>query len=107
MNTSGTKFIPAIILFATVLCAASAAQSTPDSSTQQPQQPASSAPASTPPAQAAPASDQKPPDAGSKNDDALTTIRTRSDEVNVVFTVTDKKGRRITDLKQNDFRVVD
>lgn len=28
-------------------------------------------------------------------------------EVNVVFTVTDKHGRRITDLKQNDFRVLD
>jgi VWFA-related protein len=28
-------------------------------------------------------------------------------EVNVVFTVTDKHGRRVTDLKQNDFRIVD
>jgi Ca-activated chloride channel homolog len=28
-------------------------------------------------------------------------------EVNVVFTVTDKHGRRITDLKENDFRVLD
>jgi Ca-activated chloride channel homolog len=27
--------------------------------------------------------------------------------VNVVFTVTDKHGRRITDMKQNDFRVLD
>jgi len=30
-----------------------------------------------------------------------------SNEVNVVFTVTDKHGKRITDLKQSDFRVVD
>ncbi|MGB8912906.1 MAG: VWA domain-containing protein [Candidatus Sulfotelmatobacter sp.] len=28
-------------------------------------------------------------------------------EVNVVFTVTDKHGKRVTDLKQNDFRIVD
>ena len=34
-------------------------------------------------------------------------IRTTSNEVNVVFTVTDKHGRHITDLKQTDFRVVD
>lgn len=40
-------------------------------------------------------------------DDSVATIRTTTNEVNVVFTVTDKHGRRITDLKQNDFRVVD
>src|SRR5260370_16422120 len=34
-------------------------------------------------------------------------IRTSTNEVNVVFTVTDKHGRHITDLKQSDFRVVD
>jgi Ca-activated chloride channel homolog len=34
-------------------------------------------------------------------------IRTATNEVNVVFTVTDKHGRHITDLKQTDFRVVD
>ena len=40
-------------------------------------------------------------------DDALTTLRTTTNEVNVVFTVTDKHGRRITDLKQSDFHVLD
>ena len=34
-------------------------------------------------------------------------IRTATNEVNVVFTVTDKHGRHITDLKQSDFRVID
>ena len=34
-------------------------------------------------------------------------IRTTTNEVNVLFTVTDKHGRHITDLKQTDFRVVD
>jgi Ca-activated chloride channel homolog len=45
--------------------------------------------------------------AGVPADDSVTVIRTRSDEVNVVFTVTDKHGRRITDLKQNDFHFLD
>jgi Ca-activated chloride channel family protein len=51
--------------------------------------------------------DQKPSDPADSNDQKLPTLRTRTDEVNVVFTVMDKKGRHITDLKQNDFRVVD
>jgi VWFA-related protein len=40
-------------------------------------------------------------------EDPLTTIRSTTNEVNVVFTVTDKHGRRVTDLKQGDFRVLD
>ena len=66
-------------------------------------------PGATPPATATPGQDQKPaadPNAPT-GDDALTTIRATTNEVNVVFTVTDKHGRRITDLKQNDFRVLD
>jgi Ca-activated chloride channel homolog len=34
-------------------------------------------------------------------------IRVGTNEVNVVFTVTDKHGKRVTDLKKNDFRFVD
>jgi Ca-activated chloride channel homolog len=34
-------------------------------------------------------------------------IRVGINEVNVVFTVTDKHGKRVTDLKQTDFRIVD
>jgi VWFA-related protein len=34
-------------------------------------------------------------------------IRVGTNEVNVVFTVTDKHGKRVTDLKQADFRIVD
>jgi VWFA-related protein len=37
----------------------------------------------------------------------IPTIRVGTNEVNVVFTVTDKHGKRITDLKQNDFHFVD
>jgi Ca-activated chloride channel family protein len=40
-------------------------------------------------------------------DDSLPTLRKRVDEVNVVFTVTDKHGRYVKDLKKDDFRVLD
>ena len=40
-------------------------------------------------------------------DDSLPKIKARTNEVNVVFTVTDKHGKRITDLKQADFRILD
>jgi Ca-activated chloride channel family protein len=52
--------------------------------------------------QAAKPDDSKPP-----ADEGLTTLRSVINEVNVVFTVTDKHGRHITDLKQTDFRFVD
>lgn len=60
----------------------------------------------------APPSTQTPPPAqNSTNADAdnggLPTIRVGINEVNVVFTVTDKHGKRVTDLKQNDFKIVD
>jgi len=51
--------------------------------------------------------EQKPADPNAPSNDAVTTIITRTNEVSVVFTVTDKHGRRITDMKQNDFRVLD
>ena len=40
-------------------------------------------------------------------DDTAETIRRTVNEVNVVFTVTDKHGRYVKDLKKNDFTVVD
>jgi VWFA-related protein len=39
--------------------------------------------------------------------EAVTTIRVPVNEVRVIFTVTDKHGRYIKDLKKNDFRVID
>jgi VWFA-related protein len=39
--------------------------------------------------------------------DEVPKFKVGTNEVNVVFTVTDKHGRRITDLKQDDFRVLD
>jgi VWFA-related protein len=40
-------------------------------------------------------------------DESLATIKRRVDEVNVVFTVTDKHGRYVRDLHRDDFKVVD
>jgi len=40
-------------------------------------------------------------------DDSLTTLKTTVNEVRVVFTVTDRHGRYIKDLKSNDFKVID
>jgi len=100
MNTLGTKIIRlATVFLITLISIGALAQSPQDASSQ----------GSTASQQAkATTSDQKPPDsADTSNDQSLPTIRSRTDEVNVVFTVMDKKGRHITDLKQNDFRVVD
>lgn len=45
----------------------------------------------------------------SKDDDdqPLTTIKRVVNEVNLVFTVTDKRGHFVKDLKQNDFKILD
>ncbi len=68
------------------------------------QSPAQS-PAPTPQAQAA---DQPPTnDTTSGENSDVPRIRVGINEVNVVFTVTDKHGKLITDLKQSDFRFVD
>src|SRR4029450_7508222 len=42
-----------------------------------------------------------------QEDDTVTTIIKPVNEVNVVFTVTDKHGRYVKDLKKEDFKVVD
>jgi VWFA-related protein len=44
---------------------------------------------------------------GTDDNDSAETIRRTVNEVNVVFTVPDKHGRYIKDLKKNDFTVVD
>jgi Ca-activated chloride channel homolog len=41
------------------------------------------------------------------DDSPLETIKKNVDEVNVVFTVTDKHGHFVKDLKEDDFRVID
>jgi VWFA-related protein len=53
---------------------------------------------------AAPTANKAPKD---PDDQPLTTIKKNVSEVNLVFTVTDKHGRFVKDLKQNDFKVLD
>ena len=49
----------------------------------------------------------QPPAPAPSDDDAVTTIRKTVNEVNVVFTVTDKHGHYVKDLKKDDFRIMD
>jgi VWFA-related protein len=102
--------VGAALLLSALLTLNVAAQSAPDASSNPSpaHQPATQQPATQQPAPAqgsdASAPDQKPSDSPSSD---LTTIKATTNEVNVVFTVTDKHGRRITDLKQNDFQILD
>ena len=74
---------------------------TPASSTA-PAVPAVSTPAATVPATPRLENPEKP-----DTDEAITTIKVPVNEVRVIFTVTDKHGRYIKDLKKSDFRVID
>jgi VWFA-related protein len=111
METLGSKTtIAARLLLLAVFAVGAAAQSpaptsdAPASTTpQQAQQEAPPQAAATTPAVPA----EKSADPSAPADDPLTTIRATTNEVNVVFTVTDKHGRHVTDLKQADFRVID
>lgn len=83
-----------LFLFLIVMCIASAL-----GTAQQP------TPAATP----SPSPGAQQPDnsnSDSKNQ-KLPTVRVRTDEVNVVFTVVDKDGRFVRDLKQDQFRILD
>jgi VWFA-related protein len=91
----------------------------PAQSTSQTAPPANSAPPAqttaptagttqNPPASnAAPAGQTQPPAQSSDQDEQLTTIVKQVDEVNVVFNVTDKRGKFVNDLKKDDFKVID
>ena len=74
-------------------------------------QTAGSAPASVPPASQAvpaqPATTAKNQQSSTPEDDSITTFKIPVNEVNVVFTVTDKHGRYVKDLQKEEFRVVD
>lgn len=49
----------------------------------------------------------QPSDPSDPVSDEITRFKIGTNEVNVVFTVTDKHGKHVTDLKQTDFRVID
>ena len=66
------------------------------------------APSSAPPSAAATGQTAAPADtAKSDTDETVTTLKKTVNEVRVVFTVTDRHGRYIKDLKENEFRVID
>lgn len=77
---------------------------------QQPaQQPKAASPAANAPMTQTAAATPTPaaPPLPSPEDSPLETIRKNVDEVNVVFTVTDKHGHFVKDLKEDDFKVLD
>jgi Ca-activated chloride channel family protein len=113
-----------IALLVCALSAVAAAQelpSAPSASRQQAQpappkpQPAATTPQAAPtsapanPPQTSPAQQQANAEdpADKKPGDEVTTIVTTVNEVPVVFTVTDKHGHYVRDLKENDFRILD
>jgi len=100
MNNLGKKLILAATASLIALFTLDALAQSPQDAPAQ-----TNAPASQP--QTKSTSDQKPAEGTDPNDENLPKFVSRSDEVNVVFTVMDKKGHRITDLKQKDFSVVD
>jgi VWFA-related protein len=73
--------------------------------------PASSSPggaATQPPQTTAPPSPtQSQPESSQTQDDTTTTIRRTVNEVNVVFTVIDRHGHYVKDLRKDDFQVID
>lgn len=100
MQTLGTKLglVVGLLLLCALAAIAQSAPNNPASGSEQPPATASSnAPADSNSTDSNAAADQQ----------GLTTLRATTNEVNVVFTVTDKKGRRVTDLKQNDFNILD
>jgi VWFA-related protein len=82
----------AVFFCVMLVCCASVAQSAPTAT----QSPAPSANAVAP--ASAPTVDDSLP---------VQTFHTRSDEVNVIFTVTDKHNKFIKDLKQSEFKILD
>jgi Ca-activated chloride channel family protein len=67
----------------------------------QPSAPPASAPASTG------SESVLPTTSGSEPDESVATFRAHVDEVSMVFTVTDKRGRFIKDLAKDDFTILD
>jgi Ca-activated chloride channel homolog len=82
--------------------AASALAQATSAPTGAPQAPASAAPASQQPAPQQPGLQQRAPDQQQEY-----TITRQVNEVDLVFSVTDKHGRFISDLKQSDFALLD
>jgi len=90
----------------TAPAAQSPPQSSPQSASESPSTPAVAAPAKPPQAATQNSLNKTSDDPATESGD-VPRIKVGINEVNVVFTVTDKHGKRVTDLKQNDFHIVD
>jgi Ca-activated chloride channel homolog len=99
-----------LVLAGTLVCQTVPPASAPASGTSSPANAVPSAPTSTTPAVAPPTAQtpaQTDNPAKSEPDDSVATIVHVVNEVRVVFTVTDRHGRYIKDLKQGEFKVID
>src|ERR1051326_6700244 len=93
---------PLALLFALILvCCSALAQTTPPTA----QSPAPGQTAS--PTANAVASGSASSTTSTSDDLPVQTFHSRSDEVNVIFTVTDKHNKFIKDLKENQFKFLD
>lgn len=92
----------ALFLAFGICCGAAAAQKEP-ALPSTPQAPA----ASSSPAPVANSSDPGDKDASDSPDNKVPVFRTHTDEVNLIFTVTDKHGKFIRDLKEDQFKILD
>jgi len=98
-----------------LLCLAGIAASSPAQTAASPQSlPSAPAPQSTTPPPAPkplppplPAASPTQTQAAPVNDQPITTIQIQANEVNLIFTVTDKKGRFITGLQRQNFGLLD
>jgi Ca-activated chloride channel family protein len=97
------KFVGLVLAAALPLTALQAQQTAPSPA---PQPPAQTTPAPQPPSQ--PASGQQPTaPAPDQAEDTGQVLRLGVNEVNLIFTVTDKHGHYIPNLKQSDFALLD
>ena len=102
------KLSPALVAACTFNCLAgftSAPLSAQQPPASQPAQQAAPQPAQPPAAN--PPAGQQPSQAPANSDDSNFKIVTSVNEVNLIFTVTDKHGNFIPNLKQSDFALLD
>ena len=102
---------PGLLTFALLLPVAFAAVSSYAQTQAPPPAAATATPKSTPAAPPPPASKTTPPATSqgqaSSQEEPITTIQVQVNEVNLIFTVTDKKGRFITGLQRQNFGLLD
>jgi Ca-activated chloride channel homolog len=96
-----------LVLASVFPCAASQAQQPAQPASAPATQPAPQTPAGQPPAQTPGAQQPAPAAAGQEPDQDVPKIVITANEVNLIFTVTDKHGHYVPNLKQSDFALLD